>query len=209
MSETRLVALSIILLLLASISPVLPRTFSSGVSNGDYFVYHMYGVYNSTLPNIELLIPEFERNITDWTQISIESVYGSLVTQTYILHFKNSSELRFNFETDVDPQKQGEFQMSNKGVPLCAAYLNVGDKIPTVNITISGIVERNYSDGERELIYANWNQPDEYGEIYFDRETGMLVELERTCRFVNPVSERVVEKTDVLNLIDTNRWHLR
>jgi hypothetical protein len=95
--------------------------------------------------------------------------------------------------------------MSEKGVPICAANLNPGDRIPTADITINQTVIRVYADGSRETNHASWSGPDEWGNIYFDKETGMLVELERTHRFINTVTGSIVEKTDVIELIDTNR----
>src|SRR5690606_20460100 len=122
------------------------------------------------------------------------------------LHFKNDSEYQFDFETNVNTQNQKPFRISEEGVPICAANLNPGDKIPTANITLNDTVDRAYSDGKRELNHARWSQTDEQGEIYFDQETGMLVELERTHKFTNPYTGNVIEKTDVIELIDTNRW---
>ena len=208
MNKIRLISLPILLLLLTSINATSSRTFTPGVTEGDYFTYEMYGIYTSSIPNTTIIIPEFEKNNTDWTQIKITAVAGSTIKQTYTLHFKNDSELQFDFETDVNPQNQDPFKISEKGVPICAAHLNSGDKIPTANLILNDTVDRVYSDGKRDLTHASWNQTDEQGNIYFDRETGMLVELERTHKFINPNTGSVVEKTDVIRLIDTNRWRV-
>jgi hypothetical protein len=209
MKKMRLISLHILLLLLTSVNATSSRTFTPGVATGDYFTYEMYGVYTSNTPNTTIMIPEFEKNNTDWTQIKIAAVTGSTIKQTYTLHFKNASELQFNFETDVNPQNQDPFKISEKGVPICAGNLNSGDKIPTANITLNDTVNRAYSDSKRELTHTRWSQTNEQGDIYFDRETGMLVELERTHKFTNPNTGSVIEKTDVIRLIDTNRWQVR
>jgi hypothetical protein len=209
MDKIRLISLPIILLLLASISTTYQRTYTPGVAIGDYFTYEMYGVYTSNIPNITLAIPEFEKNNTKWTQIQITEVTGSIIKQTYTLHFKNASEFQFDFETDVDPHFQEIFKISQKGVPICAANLDSTDKIPTANIILNDTVDRAYPDGERVLTHACWSQVDEQGNIYFDRQTGMLVELERTHKFTNPITGSITEKTDVIKLIDTSRWKLK
>ncbi len=209
MNKIRLISLPILLLLLTSINATSSRTFTPGVAEGDYFTYEMYGIYTSSIPNATIIIPEFEKNNTDWTQIKITAVAGSTIEQTYTLYFKNDSEYQFALETDVNPQKQEPFKISEKGVPVCAANLNPGDKIPTAKIKLNETVNRAYLDGKRELTHARWSQTDEQGDIYFDRETGMLVKLERTHLFINPYTGNVIEKTDVIELIDTNRWQVR
>ena len=210
MNRTQLIALPILLLLLTSVSATSTSsiTFTPGVVSGDYFAYEMYGVYTSNRPNATIVIPEFEKNNTDWTQIIVTAVSGSTVKQTYTLHFKNGSELEFDFETDVNPQNQGAFKISEKGVPICAANLNPGDREPTAKIILNDTVARAYSDGVRELTHACWSQTDEWGNIYFDGETGMLVGLKRTHRFVNPDTGNIVEKTDIIRLINTSRWQV-
>ena len=208
MDKIRLISLPILLLLLTSISATYQRTYTPGVAAGDNFTYEMYGVYTSDIPNITLAIPEFEKNNTDWTQIQITEITGSLIRQTYTLHFKNASEFQFDFETDVNPQNQEIFKISQQGVPICAANLDSTDKIPAANIFLNDTVERTYPDGERILSHACWSQIDERGNIYFDRQTGMLVELERTHKFTNPITGTITEKTDIIKLIDTNRWQV-
>ncbi len=209
MNKIRLLSLPILILLLTSVNAASLRTFTPGVVEGDYFTYEMYGIYTSNIPNTAIIIPEFEKNNTDCTQIKITAVMGSTIRQTYTLYFKNDSEYQFDFEIDVNPQNQEHFKISEKGVPVCAANLNPGDKIPTAKITLNNTVNRAYLDGKRELTHARWSQTDEQGDIYFDRETGMLVELERTHKFTNPYTGNVIEKTDVIELIDTNRWQVR
>ena len=208
MNKIRLISLPILLLLLTSLNATSSRTFTPGVTTGDHFIYEMYGIYSSNIPTTTIMIPEFEKNITDWTQIKITAVAGSTIKQTYTLHFKNDSELKFDFETDVNPPNQDPFKISEKGVPICAANLYSGDKIPTANLILNETLDRVYSDGKRDLTHASWNQTDEQGDLFFDRETGMVVELERTHKFINPNTGSVVEKTDVIRLIDTNRWQV-
>ena len=207
--KLRIIALPILLLLLTSVSVMSARTWEPGVYGGDYFVYEMYGIYTSNRSNTTISIPEFEKNNTDWTRINITSISGSEVYQIYTLHFKNNSEFSFRFETDLDPLNQGVFRMSEKGVPICAANLSSGDSIPTADLTINQTMIRVCADGSRETNHASWSGPDEWGDVYFDKETGMLVGLERTHRFINTVTGSIVEKTDVIRLTDTNRWQVK
>jgi hypothetical protein len=164
----------------------------------------MYGIYTHHNGG-ELSIPTFERNNTEWTKITIAAVSGSVINQTYTLRMGNGSEVNFDFKTDVNPNNQGMFRIVDKGVPICAANLDPGDRIPTADLTLNETLIR---DG-RQVNRASWNVTDDWGNIYFDRQTGMLIEINRTHVFINSANSDLVEKTDVVCLIDTNRWQLK
>ena len=95
-----------------------------------------------------------------------------------------------------------------QSVPICAANLGAGDHVPTAGLTINESVSRAYATGLRYFNHAVWNDSDDWGSCFFDKETGMLVEFLRTHRFTNNVTGEVVEKTDVINLLSTNRWEI-
>jgi hypothetical protein len=198
----------LVLSLLASPSAISMQTWTPGVRSGDYFTYEMYGVYTSNSQNIEIAIPEFEKNTTLWTKIKITEVSGSTIHQVYTLCYSVGGEFSFEFQTDVNPQNQNTFKIADKGVPICATNLKSGDKVPTAELLLNETINRAYYSGLRETNQASWNVSDDWGYIYFDRETGMLVKLQRTHIFVNPNSSNVVEKTDIIKLIDTNRWQI-
>lgn len=165
----------------------------------------MYGVYAN---NSNLVIPEFEYNNTAWTRINITQIEGSVVYQIYTLHFLDDSETNFSFYCDVNPANRSSLKFNEKGVPLCAANLTVGDSVPTDETVIDETVNRPYASGFRETNHAFWNSSTDWGDIYFDRETGMLVELHRTHRFVSNSTGEVVDKTDVIIVTKTNRWQV-
>jgi len=181
------------------------KIWTPGVAVGDYFTYDMYGVYAN---NSNLVIPEFEYNNTAWTRINITQIEGSVVYQIYTLHFLNGSETTFGFHCDVNPANKSSLKFNEKGVPLCAANLTVGDSVPTDETTIEETTNRAYASGFRETNHAFWNSSTDWGDIYFDRETGMLVELHRTHRFIGNSTGEVVDKTDVITVTETNRWQV-
>lgn len=197
-----------VLSLLASPSAISMQTWTVGVRSGDYFTYEMFGVYTSNRQNIEIAIPEFEKNTTLWTKIKITGVLGSTIHQIYTLCYSIGGEFSFKFQTDVNPQNQNTFKIADKGVPICAANLKSGDKVPTAELLLNETINKAYYSGVRETNQASWNVSDDWGYVYFDRETGMLVELQRTHVFANPDSSDVVQKTDIIKLIDTNRWQI-
>jgi hypothetical protein len=59
---------------------------------------------------------------------------------------------------------------------------------------------------ERETVHLSWNTPEDWGDCYLDRETGVLVELYRVHKFTNPVTGEIVEKADVVKLTSTKLW---
>jgi hypothetical protein len=182
------------------------ESWTPGVVVGDYFTYEMYGVFISNLSNTTMVIPQFEYNNTQWVRINITSVEGSKINQLYTLHFQNQSESNTYILADTEPTIEN--RPTGQAVPICAANQTLGDKIPTAGVSITDSAMRQYGSGQRETNHASWNATDDWGEGYFDRETGMMVDFVRTHRFVNQNTREIVEKTDHIRLIETNRWQV-
>jgi hypothetical protein len=201
------IALLLSLTCLANLKATSDRTWEPGVAKGDFFYYEMYGVFNSSDPNAAVEVPPFEHNNTDWVRIDITGISGSLVHQLYTLHFKNRTE-KFELKTDLDPKRRGDFNLSAKGVPICAANLDVGDPLPTVQLTVKETLIRTYQSGERETNVVSWNFSDDWGCCHFDRKTGMLVDFHRVHAFVNPDSGEVIYKTDIVKMKRSSLWEM-
>jgi hypothetical protein len=207
-AKLQITILTLILVLFMNGNPTFAKTWKPGVSCGDYFYYEMYGAYSSSHTNATLKIPQFEQNITDWTKINITAIDGSIVYQQYTLHFRNGSEISFSFKSDVNPENMSSLKFTDKGVPLCAANLNPGDTIPTDDIAIHETVRRNYTSCTRETNHASWNSSNDWGDLYFDRQTGVLVELRRTHQFSSNVTNEIVWKTDLIRLVISSEWEI-
>jgi hypothetical protein len=180
-----------------------------GVVEGDFFVYEMYGVFNSNDPDTVIEIPTFERNTTDWVRIDIAEVYGSIVHQVYTLHFKDGSEKGFHLQTDLDPDHNDGFNFTEKGVPICASNINVGDPLATAQLSVKERYIKIYSSGvKRETNRVSWDFSDDWGYCDFDRKTGMLVELIRVHLFISPGNDQIISKTDVIRLTHSSRWEI-
>lgn len=204
----QVIVLLLLISLFASPNAAITRMWTPGVAAGDWFYFKMYGVYTSNQPNITLAIPQFEYNNTEWARINVTSVEGSMIYQVYTLHFFNGSESNFNFKTNVNPTNERNLQFNERGVPICATNLCAGDFIPTAETIINETINRNYASGLRESNHAFWNNSDDWGNCYFDRETGMLVDLCRTHRFASNITDDIVWKTDVIKMIDSSRWDI-
>ncbi len=192
---------------LASVTASHVDTLKAGVSRGDFFYYEMYGIFTSSDPKTVIEVPSFEQNNTDWVRIDIIGVSGSVVQQLYTLQFKDRSET-FELTTNLNPDNAGNLNFSELGVPLCAANLKVGDLLPTVPLTITETVLRAYSSGERETNLVSWNTSKDWGRCYFDRETGMLVDLYRVHSFVNEDTGVVIYKADVVKMTQSSLWEI-
>ena len=182
------------------------RTWTPGVAKGDYFYYEMYGVYNSSNPNSVFEVPKLERNNTEWVRIDVTEVSGSTVYQVYTAHFNNGTETKNDLQTNLDPTSSGAFDIRGKGIPICAANLSVGDPLPTVQLWINDTRARSYSFGNRETNYVAWNTSADWGYCYFDKQTGVLLELYRTHQYTDPLTGETISKTDVVNLKTSNLW---
>jgi len=193
---------------LASVASASATAWSAGVKKGDCFYYETYGVYSSDSSNFTFRIPAFEYNTTRWLRVNIDEIQGPSVYQTYTLHYKNQSETSFNFTTDLDPANEPSLKFTQKGVPICAGNLSAGDALPTVNLTINKTVTRSYPSGTRATNAVSWNYSGDWGNCFFDKETGMLVELSRTHVYIDAVTGMAIDKTDVIRLISTNRWEV-
>ena len=206
MKEKLLVATLILCLcFIVSAEPILAESWTPGVSKSDFFCYEMYGVFTSSDPNEIIEVPVFEQNNTDEVRIDITGVSGSIVYQVYSLRFWNETKT-FELKTDLDPINAGNVSFSELGVPICAANLSVGDSLSTVELRVEETLVRTYPSGERETNHVSWNITLDYGDCFFDRRTGMLVELNRTHLYVNPVTSRVIKKTDIIKMTNSSFW---
>ncbi len=197
-----LVAL-VLLFCVATVDVASTQTLSPGVSKGDVFCYVMYGHYSSSDPDAVIYVPEFENNNTEWVRLEITGVSGPIVSHVYTLHFKNGTESRIDAQTDITKSAaNSEF----RGVPICATNLGAGDQLLTVQLTINETITRSYPSGDREINHVNWNSTLDYGDAYFDRKTGILIELCRAHLFINPNTGEIIKKTDIINMRSSNVW---
>ena len=200
------VSLIIFLFCFTGITVALAQIWASGVSKGDVFYYEMYARYSSSNPNVEIKVPEFEANNTDWVRIEISDVNGSIISQTYTLHFKNDSEQNLTGVTDLVNSTWGSNPTTFKGVPICPANLKAGDIIPAVPLSINETLIQTCLDCKREINHLTWNNTEENGACFFDKQTGMLIELIREHAYANPNTGDIIKKTDIIKIISTNAW---
>ncbi len=201
--------LIITLIFLISIleTPILGSTGSrsSGLSKGDVFYYEMYAEYrsnNSSNSSIVLQIPAFEKNNTSWIRIEITDVSDLIISHVYTVHFKDGSEQRIVSQTDLS--EPSGYSKGFRGIPLCRPNLMVGDSLLGGSLTVDNIGTQMFSTVSRQVVHTSWNSEIDYGECSFDRQTGFLMGLFHVHLYVDPQTNYVVNKTDVVKLIGSN-----
>jgi hypothetical protein len=177
-----------------------------GVHKGDSFTYYMGADYTSTSLNATVKVPEFEANNTDWVRIDITGTLGNVVNSTYTLQYKNGTEQYIDGQTDVSRNIWNFSQIQFKGVPIIPANLKTGDKASSLDLTINESVTRMCLGEERQLNHITWINELEQGDLYFDKETGMLVDMYRAHTFLNNDTGEAVTKGDIIKLTGTNAW---
>jgi hypothetical protein len=209
MTKKKLLIVPMLLLLLC-VSAFIIVAFSTnpavGVRGGNSFTYYMGADYTSTQSNATVQVPEFEANNTDWVRINIISTSGSIINSSYTLHYKNGTDQYITGQTDVSHNIWNFSHFEFRGVPICPANLNAQDKASSLDLTINETLTRMVLGQRRQLNHITWNSTLERGDLYFDRMTGMLVEMYRAHAFVNRETGEAVTKGDIIKLTSTNVW---
>ena len=179
------------------------QTYVPGVAEGDTFTYDITGFWSSTDPSVAVPQSLLELNETDYHEVMVNGTSGAEVIATSTVHFKNGSETSFvsslNLETGV---------ASGGALLILAANLRANDKIHngTDTVTINETVVRNYLGADRETnrVMLNFQENDVTGTLdrYFDRETGVLVELRDETSQVNPAMTIIIS----WKIKGTNVW---
>lgn len=205
MKAKTLIPTSILLFfLIGSVLSVSAKSLAVGVDKGDVFYYEMFAYYASSHPNAVIKVPPFERNNTDWVRIEITDVSGSIISHVYTVHFKDGNETRINSQTDLT--STSGWSNGFRGIPISPANLEAGDIIPADNLRVKETVMRVYPNSVRETNLATWNISTDCGYCYFDRQTGMLVELNRVHLYINSETGEVISKTDIVKMINSSFW---
>jgi len=220
--QSRIVMLLSILLIVIIILAIIvytnlgnqPAEAIPGVTKGDVFTYNVMGIVNTKDPDAEIPAQILDLNNTDWYRVTVTDVSGPDVSIDTVQHFKNGTEIAgtgtVNVETGINSPVNGFWT-------IFAANLRKNDRIRPngpERSTVNATLDRDYGVGvtrETNALsiitqYYDSENPDitytEYGNTYFDRQTGMLVEL----RYISVYTDPQVTLTLLWKIRDTNRW---
>ena len=185
-----------------------------GVAEGDVFTYDIMGLVSSKDSNATVPEQFLELNMTEWYKVTITKVSGPEVSINTVQHFKNGTEISGTGTVDVDT---GISNPARGFYAIYAANLRAQSRVrpngpdrSTVNETIS----RSYGAGDtRETNYLTiitqyYDADDpsitytEIGNTYFDRQTGMLVEL----RYISVYNDPKITLTLLWKIKETSVW---
>lgn len=151
-----------------------------GVTPGSVFTYDFFVFWNSTDPDATPLADVVELNKTETIKLTITEVNGLMVLMNITSRFENGTESTVDGMVNI---------MS--GSSIRAFGLIVSPKLTARNVvypygdfnfTINGTAIMTYPFGERETAYYSENATDDpgyvyrYDNMYFDRETGVMLE---------------------------------
>jgi hypothetical protein len=212
MKKTYFTILIIIFSSLISTQTSFANAISPGVSPGNEFTYEIKFFHDST--NQSVIIPEqiLDINKTDYFKVSITEVEENEVSIQTTWRFINGTEIEgsgtINLENGVTA---GDFWA------IIGSNLNAGDRLHPTGIDrvfINDTITRNYgSGGNREtnlidLTYTYYDDENpsryytEFSETYFDKQTGILVELIEKAVFPEPLTTESLS----WKLVETNIW---
>jgi hypothetical protein len=180
-----------------------------GVSVGDTFTFDVTSFWDSSDPNVVVPQEFLEANQTDSFRVTITNIDGPIVTTLDTWVFENGTESSLTGLISVESgTNSGGFWA------VVAANLGKGDLLHpagTNEITVNETIMREYSSGARETNHftINYQGNDENfgfytaeGDYYFDKATGILVELYDRSKFLG-----VTMQTEILwKIKESNVW---
>jgi hypothetical protein len=195
MKKTAIAAFLLVLLFLTMIGTASAQTRLPGVFPGNTFTYDVSASWSSTDPNAAIPSDLLDINKTEYYRVTITSVVSADVSTQSVWRFTNGTEISLNgtinVETGISSGDIGAFWA------IVAGNLNVNDQVHPSGrdfITVNETATRNYTSGPRETnhLILSLSGSDtggdyiEYVNYYFDKLTGMLVQLSDVKVYSNP-----------------------
>ncbi len=178
-SKIVLVSLISLLSVLALVMAASAQTRSVGVSFGNTWRYGTSGDWSSTDPTATPPSYVVQYNETEWMKVEIKGISDLNVTAEVTAHFKNGTEDSTAGWIDIDTGNN-----INMTWMVISPNLGINASIYTVsynNWFINETAQRTYPNGNRDTNHFNTTSSSEFqylsSNLYWDRETGILVEL--------------------------------
>lgn len=191
-------------------------TVVAGVDVGDEFTYGIRGFVTKIDANATIPESTAQLNVTEWYRVTITDVNESKVYFSSIWRFLNGTEIQ---KTGMVNITIGDISGSADFWAIYASGLGANDLtrplIPDAHI-INSTEMRTYKDSERETNYVSlperlrYDSDDptrtisEYISLYFDKQTGMLVELRNSQVYSYPQVLIMIE----WKIVDSSVWNV-
>ncbi len=192
-----------------------PAKATVGVHVGDSFTYHIIGYSNLTDLNA-VESPGFSQyNQTDYFKVTITGVNVTSVSLETLWRFTNGTEVTGEQTIDLS---NGAETVTTGFWAVYSANLNVGDLLrPTGfdKLTVNATDTYAYAGGSRTRnfwyiasMFRDVNDPTgntqryDYTALWFDKKTGMLINLTSYSEYNNPGKVEVI----TWNLVNSTVW---
>ena len=200
------------LLLLGVIRAASAQDIVAGVAPGNEFTYSVTAAYSSNDPNAKMPDNLIDIQATDYYKVTIGNVSGPEIGLHTKWQFTNGTTVETNGSVNIETTDTvGGFWA------ILPANLTAGDRIhphygpdqSTINETVIWTYT-NYTRETNHLVldsaYQNKDNPQstytEHLDTYFDKQTGMLVQLSDVSNYVNPTFTTTI----TWKLIEQNVW---
>jgi hypothetical protein len=201
-------AFLVVLLCLTMVGSAWAQTRVPGVFQGNTFTYDVTAFWSSNDPSAVVPADLLDINKTEYYRVTIGLVSGAEITTQTVWHFTNGTETSavgtINVETGVN---NGGFWA------IVAGNLGANDRLHPSGqnyITVNETVTRDYLGGSRETNHLILTLQDsdasgdfiEHVDYYFDKQTGMLVQLNDAKVYSNPTTTT----TKYWKIKESNVW---
>lgn len=189
------------------------ETAVSGIKEGNVFTYGIQGLSTKIDENATIPASFLELNQTQYYRVNITSVSGSEVSYNSTWRFTNGTELHQSGQINVATGAG-----SPEFWPIYAANLtinNLSRPSGSDGVTVNDTETRTYKDDNRatnllsmQSQFYDSSDPtytktyNDYMYVYFDKQTGMLVELRNIKLYNAPQLILTIE----WKLTDSNAW---
>lgn len=217
-SKKGLIAITLIVIIAVALGAslyVYLSTVHVGVKVGDTFTYSLRGDVQLTAANATM-DPGFDQyNQTDYYKVTITAIDGTRITLSSDWKFLNGTTINYQQNIDI---ANGDKTDENGFWAIYASNLNRGELLRPKGFDgqiVNNTDTANYASGQRSRCY--WHIENEFADytdttystlmqdyrnIFFDKETGMLLSLTNYQLYNNPAKTQVIYWT----LTESSVW---
>jgi len=211
MKKTAAILFFLMLICVSGIGSAFAQTsVSAGISQGDSFKYDLKYLWSSTNPADVAPSDWVTKNQTDFFQVNVDVAVDTALRLTTIWRFLNGTELSGTQIEEVGNNTSTGF------IYIYAANLNAGGYLfplaTDLPFIINNTMFRIYENNEpRAINHIQVNRTDladreySYMDLYFDKETGVLVEATLTEVYSNQPRQTYTTK---ITIKESSLWNI-
>jgi hypothetical protein len=194
------------ILCFAAVGNASAQTSLVGVSPGNTFKYNLTFYWNSTNPADVVPAYLVEQNQTDYLQLTVETTTGTTVVTQAVWQLLNGTASNSTDVAEVSSGATGSIYVYAANLTAGGLLFPLSEEMP---YRINDTSFRSYPSGFRETNHIAVNNTNIEGEVYsymdlyFDKQTGIVVEYTLTGVSSSTPNQTVVQH---FVLKDSNAW---